>query len=372
MKCPTSQLLLLCALLLLHQCHRNVFVSADEQQLIVLHDPTRQALSSRSQPASVSPAAATATLCAASGLVPPHGVDQATAAHVEGLVPAKSVLGQAPQALLLLHLAGVTPGRFVCLCVVATYVCMCVCTSMFDLPTCPPCTMLSAPPHHANLCMYSTGSDILHKLQQAWGTAGHTLELDVADSKASAGSLLQAASDVVAANPAADVTVLDHSSLQVRRVFATAKADAPLWNAGPTATQSRQLCYKGVTHLMPSPQLHAADPQGCAGGSCLPHHLTKAMHHCGGKLHAPSPAQQRSSSKGLQGFLELPGLEQKLDMSLPGVKLFALELAALQGSAQHVFAKLKQQPAEELDKVSPFYNFAMAPNRGCTTTGSFR
>lgn len=54
------------------------------------------------------------------------------------------------------------------------------------------------------------------KLKQAWG-AGSTVQLDVQDSKqaASAGSLLQAASDVVAANPRASVTVLDHSTLQV-------------------------------------------------------------------------------------------------------------------------------------------------------------
>ena len=56
----------------------------------------------------------------------------------------------------------------------------------------------------------------MDKLQQAWGE-GHTLKLDMQGSKhgASAGSLLQAASDIVAANPQADVAVLDHSALKV-------------------------------------------------------------------------------------------------------------------------------------------------------------
>jgi hypothetical protein len=75
------------------------------------------------------------------------------------------------------------------------------------------------------------------------------------------------------------------------------------------------------------------------------------MHHCGGKVHPKGPAQQHSPKAGLHGSLELPGLDSKLDMQLPGVKLFALELAALQASAQQLLAKLKAQPAEELDKV---------------------
>jgi len=91
--------------------------------------------------------------------------------------------------------------------------------------------------------------------------------------------------------------------------------------------------------------------QGCLGGHCLPKHLETAMHHCGGKVHAKGPAQQQGAKAGLHGAVQLPGLEQKLDMALPGVKLFALELAALQGSAQQLVAKVKQQPTQELDKV---------------------
>jgi hypothetical protein len=77
------------------------------------------------------------------------------------------------------------------------------------------------------------------------------------------------------------------------------------------------------------------------------------MHHCGGKLHASDASAQKQTPKaGLHGSLELPGLSNKLDMQLPGVKLFAVELAALQGSAQQQLDMLKQQPAEQLDKVS--------------------
>jgi hypothetical protein len=86
------------------------------------------------------------------------------------------------------------------------------------------------------------------------------------------------------------------------------------------------------------------------GGRCLQHHLHKAMHHCGGKLHTSSAVTQAPKA-GLHGSLELPGLDSKLDMQLPGVKLFALELAALQGSAQQVMHKLEHQAAEELDQV---------------------
>lgn len=75
------------------------------------------------------------------------------------------------------------------------------------------------------------------------------------------------------------------------------------------------------------------------------------MHHCGGKVHAKGPTQQQGVKAGLHGAVQLPGLEQKLDMGLPGVKLFALELAALQGSGQQLIAKVKQQSTQELDKV---------------------
>jgi hypothetical protein len=78
------------------------------------------------------------------------------------------------------------------------------------------------------------------------------------------------------------------------------------------------------------------------------------MHHCGGKLHgqhANTPSHQHKAKSVLQGALELPGLDQKLDVQLPGVKLFALELAALQGAVAQQVTQLKQQSAEELDKV---------------------
>ena len=109
------------------------------------------------------------------------------------------------------------------------------------------------------------------------------------------------------------------------------------------------------TKLEPcKPCTYPCHVQDCAGGQCLPHHLNKAMHHCGGKVHAhtSAPAQtKQSASTGLQGSLELPGLDQKLDMALPGVKLFALELAALQGASQQLLDKAKQHSAAELDKV---------------------
>lgn len=106
MRCLSTLLVLFSVLL--SQAYFGCLAS-QHQQLIILHDPSRHAL--RSAAASVSPAAATATLCAASGLVPPFSVDETTAAHVEDVVQAQSVLSQAPKALLLLHLAGVTPGE---------------------------------------------------------------------------------------------------------------------------------------------------------------------------------------------------------------------------------------------------------------------
>jgi hypothetical protein len=56
----------------------------------------------------------------------------------------------------------------------------------------------------------------VQQLLQSFGS-GHTVRLDVADGSrpASAGSLLQATSDVVAANPDVAVKVLDHSALKV-------------------------------------------------------------------------------------------------------------------------------------------------------------
>lgn len=110
-----------------------------------------------------------------------------------------------------------------------------------------------------------------------------------------------------------------------------------------------------------SPHAHSPCPcvlpcvvQDCRGGHCLQQHLHKAMHHCGGKLHGTSAlAQQQGPKAGLHGSLELPGLSDKqhLELQLPGVRLFALELAALQASAQQQLDRLKQQSAEQLDKV---------------------
>lgn len=87
----------------------RIGLAAEQQQSVVLHDPSNSVLRSSHQKASAE--AATATLCAASGLVPPIVVDQSTAADVEAVVQAQSVLGQAPKAVLMLHLAGVSPGR---------------------------------------------------------------------------------------------------------------------------------------------------------------------------------------------------------------------------------------------------------------------
>lgn len=54
---------------------------------------------------------ATGTLCAASGLVPPYAIDQSTAAEVAALVQPQKGLGRAPQAVVLLHLAGISAGE---------------------------------------------------------------------------------------------------------------------------------------------------------------------------------------------------------------------------------------------------------------------
>lgn len=111
MKPPHRPLLLLLLLgvfgSLQHTC------LASEQQRIVLHDPSHSLLRLRSaqhKGHSVSPAAATGALCAATGLVPPVALDRAAAADVEAVV--QPVLGQAqPKAVLLLHLAGMSPGE---------------------------------------------------------------------------------------------------------------------------------------------------------------------------------------------------------------------------------------------------------------------
>jgi hypothetical protein len=65
----------------------------------------------------------------------------------------------------------------------------------------------------------------VQQLLQSFGS-GHTVQLDVVDDSrpASAGSLLQAASDVVAANPDVAVKVLDHSALKVQMIQCPAAA----------------------------------------------------------------------------------------------------------------------------------------------------
>lgn len=92
--------------------------------------------------------------------------------------------------------------------------------------------------------------------------------------------------------------------------------------------------------------------QDCPGGSCLQGHLSSAMHHCGGKHHPAQPkAAAAPPSAALAGSLELPGSNERLQLELPAARLFALELAGLQGSAQQLLASIKQQAAEQQDQV---------------------
>jgi hypothetical protein len=90
------------------------------------------------------------------------------------------------------------------------------------------------------------------------------------------------------------------------------------------------------------------------------------MHHCGGKHHATADAAgaagatssaaaapaagaaaAAAAAAGLTGTLQLPGASAPLDLSLPASRLFALELAGLQGSAQQLLASLRAQDTEE-------------------------
>lgn len=59
-------------------------------------------------------------------------------------------------------------------------------------------------------------SGSVQKLTKSFGK-GHTVQLEVQNhgKPASAGSILQATSDLISANPDAAVTVLDHSALKV-------------------------------------------------------------------------------------------------------------------------------------------------------------
>jgi hypothetical protein len=66
--------------------------------------------------------------------------------------------------------------------------------------------------------MFTADASSVERLQKAWGD-GCTVQFSPQGQ--SPGSMLQAASDIVAANPGAKVSVLDHSALQVCQVTAT-------------------------------------------------------------------------------------------------------------------------------------------------------
>eukprot|EP00775_Hariotina_reticulata_P006828 gene6828-7045_t len=169
--------------------------------------------------------------------------------------------------------------------------------------------MLARLIHWARLINWDSAaaeSDSALKLQELLG-GGRTAQLTVQDAVAgsTAGSLLQAASDLVSANPDIPVTILDHSTLK-----------------------------------------------DCQLPSCLSGHLSKAAHRCGGKLHPADGAQQHppSSTRGdFSGHLELPGLKNPIPLSSAAARLFGLELAGLQGAAQQTVDQLaQQQQGEEL------------------------
>jgi hypothetical protein len=101
-------LVFLFSVLAVHTQQRCVAESVGQH--VLLHDPTGHTL--RSSTASVSPAAAAAALCSAAGLVTPVNLHGDSAATVEGLVQPQSVLGQAPKAVLMLHMSGISPGTW--------------------------------------------------------------------------------------------------------------------------------------------------------------------------------------------------------------------------------------------------------------------
>jgi hypothetical protein len=103
----SPRLLLGCCIVLL-QCSWSCLAA---QQRIVLHDPSQQALRSDAHPIAATAQAGTGILCTASGLVPPFAVDSSTASEVEAVLQGQSALRPAPKAVLLLHLAGVSPGE---------------------------------------------------------------------------------------------------------------------------------------------------------------------------------------------------------------------------------------------------------------------
>eukprot|EP00879_Flechtneria_rotunda_P016897 GHRR01017688.1.p1 GENE.GHRR01017688.1~~GHRR01017688.1.p1 ORF type:complete len:347 (+),score=115.14 GHRR01017688.1:171-1211(+) len=227
---------------------------------VILHDASRHILRP-SVTHDYSYAAATAAVCAATGLVPPYQVDQDVDKQVAQIVQPN--IFNRPKALLVLQLTGVPPD----------------------------------PDHLAQL---------LKSLED-----GHTAQLHINSSSKAAllsSQLVQAVDDIVAANFDVDVKLLDHSGLQ-----------------------------------------------GCDPSTCLSGHLSAAVQRCGGKVlhlnaaaNSESQQQQQHPHGSLSSLsLQLPGLEQPLQLSHAAARLFALELAGLQGSTQHVMQELKQQTGQQ-------------------------
>ncbi|KAF8055596.1 peptidyl-prolyl cis-trans isomerase [Scenedesmus sp. PABB004] len=214
-------------------------VCARGGSVLVLEPRQRWFLRPASAASALSPSACAGVAAAAAGLVPPYALIKHDAEAVEALV-APSAFDK-PKALVLLNIAGLAPGA----------------GSVAQLTT------------------------------ALAGDGAAALELSVAEAgaPASAGALLQAAGDVVAANPDVPVTLLDHAALQ-----------------------------------------------GCDPASCMAGHLAAAARHCGGALHQPSQRDGAQAGGGLAGALELPGLDTPLDLAHPAARLFGMELAGLRGS----------------------------------------
>lgn len=228
-----------------------------EAGTVLLHDPSSKILQQQATPSSVTQAASAGALCAATALVPPYKLSADTAKQVEGIVQ-HNVFNK-PKAVVLLNIAGLAPE-----------------------------------------------SSSVQQLLESFGS-GHTVRLDVADSSkpATAGSMLQATSDIASANPDLAVKVLDHSALK-----------------------------------------------GCHAATCMAGHLSTAAHRCGGKLHQQ---QQRSSKAGLAGSLALPGVDAPLDLAHPAARLFGIELAGLQGASQQELDVLRMQQQQEEDQDMVVY-----------------
>lgn len=347
------RLLLGCCIVLL-QCSWPCL--AAQQQRVVLHDPSQQALRSNAHRQAATAQAGTGILCAASGLVPPFAVDHSTSAEVEAVLQRESALRPAPKAVLLLHLAGVSPGEATSCSSVQQ---LCCCSSTCLTLHCPAGVL---PRRHQQLRQAAAGMG--PRVDGAAGRrqqpAGHVSRQLAAGSQRCCCSQPWCLSDRAGSlgTPGVSVrahhlSVYDYQRQQhVSHVHIDCMLAADLSKAGVTwDLQALLHCYEGGV-ANDRPCLACCALQDCRAGHCLQQHLHKAMHHCGGKLH--TPAQQHSpKGAGLQGALELPGLGQKLDMQLPGVKLFALELAALQASLEQQLAQLALQTAEQLDQVRP-------------------